>query len=63
MVDGASYRFKKNNEEDYIFSFFTGQRSNGIGYLEEGVLDFGLGRSLSKDDMKGLPDGTPDDQT
>jgi hypothetical protein len=29
--------------------------------LEEGVLDFGIGRSLSKDDMKGLPDGTPDD--
>lgn len=34
-VSGFSYRFQRK-EEDYVMSFFSGTRANGLGYLEEG---------------------------
>lgn len=64
MVEGASYRYQVNDpkegEQDYILAFFTGTRSNGVGYVEDGVIDLGVGRNLNNDDFKGLPDGTLD---
>jgi len=65
MVEGASYRYQTtdgaDNKDDYLLTFFTGQRSNGVGYHGNGVIDIGLGRNLRNDDYKGLPDGTTDD--
>lgn len=64
MVEGASYRFQikdpKEGEQDYILAFSTGTRSNGVGYVEDGMIDFGIGRNVNNDDFKGLPDGTLD---
>merc|ERR1711935_771841 len=64
MVEGASYRYQvadeHEKEEDYLVTFFSGQRSNGVGYVEDGVIDLGIGRNVKNDDFKGLPEGTPD---
>lgn len=64
MVEGASYRYQvadpNGGDQDYVLAFFTGTRSNGVGYVEEGVIDLGVGRNLNNDDFKGLPDGTLD---
>jgi len=64
MVEGASYRYQvadeHEKEDDYLVTFFSGQRSNGVGYVEDGVIDLGIGRNVKSDDGKGLPEGTPD---
>ena len=63
MVYGAMYRYQTEDEKhnDLMLSFFTGSRSNSVGMPEKGDLWFGISRSTQFDDLKGLPDGTPDD--
>lgn len=62
MVNGATYSYAsgRGGKKEYLLSFFTGQRPNGVGYLKEGHLEFGIGRNVNFDDQKGLPDGTED---
>ena len=61
VVSGANYHFETENGQKYAFSFFTGRRSNGVGYIKDGQIEFGMGRHNEFDDQKGLPDGTQDD--
>ena len=60
-TSGAFLRYRKGLD-DLLLSFFTGSRSNGIGFLKDGQIDIGVGRNTLNDDHKGLPDGTSDDQ-
>ena len=38
----------------------TGERPTGVGQIEDGAIDIGLGRKNNFDDDKGLPDGVVD---
>ena len=44
-----------------MFSLFTGIRSNSVGMLDDGEIWISVSRASEFDDLKGLPDGTPDD--
>ena len=43
-----------------MLGFFTAQRSNAVGYMGNGIIDFGIGRNTENDDHKGLSKGTTD---
>jgi len=60
MVEGASYRYQTSDNQDYLLGFFTAQRSNAVGYMGNGTIDFGIGRNTENDDHKGLSKGTSD---
>lgn len=60
MVYGAAYRYQ-TERDDLMLSFFTGTRSNGVGMVKDGEIWISVSRSTEFDDLKGLPDGTPDD--
>ena len=50
VVSGANYEYLTSKNEELMFSFFTGMRSNGVGHIKDGEIEFGLGRHNEFDD-------------
>lgn len=56
-VSGAQLEF-----ENFTLQINTGERPIGVGQIEDGAIDIGIGRKNNFDDDKGLPDGVVDNQ-